>query len=105
MRDAMKYSGLFHREQKDWKNIANRVFVCEMVGASAGRRSSQGSCRDPQVKALGPFGKTSLHAATAEQHRDAPFDARPKALAILELRTLLVGFALRRLGAATLCVD
>src|SRR6202051_3120065 len=51
------------------------------------------SRRDPQFKALAAFGKTAFHSATAEQHRDAPLDACPKALAVLELRTLLVGFA------------
>ena len=43
-----------------------------------------------------PLGETALHAATAEQHRDAPFDAGLKALPFLESRTLLVRFALGR---------
>src|SRR5215831_12282282 len=57
---------------------------------------------DPQLKALTTFGKTALHAATAEQHRDAPFDARAKALAVLEVPALLIGFALGRFGSAPL---
>src|SRR5713226_9673224 len=43
-----------------------------------------GRC-DPQLESLAAFGETALHAATAEQHRDAPLDACAKALAILEL--------------------
>src|SRR5207244_5554031 len=48
------------------------------------------------------LGETSLHAATSEQHRDAPLDAGAKALALLEVRALLVGFALRTSLAAAL---
>jgi hypothetical protein len=78
----MKYRGLFHREQKDWNDIARRLFVCETVGASAGWGlhkvvGEHGRC-DPQVKALAAFGETSLHATTAEQHRDAPFEPARK---------------------------
>src|SRR5258708_11323380 len=51
---------------------------------------------------LATFGETALHAATAEQHRDAPLDARAKALAVLELPALLIGFALGRFSAAPL---
>lgn len=40
-----------------------------------------------------PFGETTLHATTAEQHRDAPLDAGSKALSFLESGTLLVGLA------------
>jgi hypothetical protein len=58
--------------------------------------------RDAQLEALAAFCETTLHAATAEQHGDAPLDTRAKALAVLELRTLLVCFALRRFGATTL---
>src|ERR1700681_2634770 len=47
-------------------------------------------------------GETTLHAATAEQHRDASLDAGAKALAVLELPALLIGFAFGRLGAAPL---
>src|SRR5258708_33638090 len=41
--------------------------------------------RDPQLEALATFGGTTLHTATAEQHRDASLDAGAKALAALEL--------------------
>jgi len=41
--------------------------------------------RDPQLESLSAFSETALHAATAEQHRDAPLDARSEALAVLEL--------------------
>src|SRR5450755_1872580 len=58
--------------------------------------------RDPQLESLAAFGETALHAATAEQHRDAPFDTCAKALAVLELPGLLIGFALGRFGAASL---
>src|SRR5256886_4615132 len=60
-------------------------------------------CRsDPQFEALVALGKAALHAATAEQDRDAPLDAGAKALALLEVRALLVCFALRRFLAAAL---
>src|SRR6202162_3838154 len=55
-----------------------------------------------QREALGAFGAAALHAATAHQHRDAPFDAGAKALALLERRRLFVGLALRRFAAAAL---
>jgi hypothetical protein len=43
-------------------------------------------CRsDPQFEALVALGKAALHAATAEQDRDAPLDAGAKALALLEV--------------------
>src|SRR5580765_1401316 len=54
-----------------------------------------GGC-DPQLKALATFGEATLHATAAEEHRDAPLDARAKALAVLELPALLIGFALGR---------
>src|SRR5262249_42897692 len=57
---------------------------------------------DQQLKALAPLGETALHAATAEQHRDASFDAGSKALALLESGTLLVRFALGSFLPATL---
>src|SRR6202140_2470463 len=57
-----------------------------------------GGC-DPQLKALATFGETALYATAAEQHRDAPLDARAKALAVLELPALLIGFALEGFGA------
>src|SRR6266853_2134459 len=60
-----------------------------------------GGC-DPQLKAHATFGETALHAATAEQHRDAPLDAPAKALAVLELPALLIGFALGSFDAAPL---
>jgi hypothetical protein len=50
--------------------------------------------RDPQLKTLATLSETALHAATAEQHRDAPLDVCAKALAVLELPALLIGFAL-----------
>ena len=60
-------------------------------------------CRsDPQFEALVALGKAALHAATAEQDRDAPLDAGAKALALLEVRALLLGFALRTSLAAAL---
>src|SRR5216683_330549 len=60
-------------------------------------------CRsDPQFEALVALGKAALHAATAEQDRDAPLDAGAKALSCLEVRTLFVCFAFRRLLAAAL---
>src|SRR5260221_8845300 len=60
-----------------------------------------GGC-DPQLKTLATLSETALHAATAEQHRDAPLDAGAKALAVLELPALLIGFALGRFDAAPL---
>lgn len=54
------------------------------------------------LQALATFGETALHAATTEQHRDAPFDAHTKAVAVFELPALLIGFARGRLGAAPL---
>ena len=58
--------------------------------------------RDPQLEALATFSGTTLHTATAEQHRDASLDAGAKTLAALELPALLIGFALGRFGAAPL---
>src|SRR6201981_958589 len=55
-----------------------------------------------QCEALGAFGTATLHAAAAHQHRDAPFDAGAKALALLERRRSLETLALRRLAAAAL---
>ncbi len=49
--------------------------------------------RKTQLKALTPFVATALHATTAEQHGDGPFDASSKALSFFEIGTLLVGFA------------
>ena len=48
------------------------------------------------------FGETALHAATAEQHRDAPLDAGAKALAVLERRGSFIGLAFGGFGAAPL---
>src|SRR5450755_4596528 len=58
--------------------------------------------RDPQFEALAAFGETALHAATAEQHRDAALDTCAKALAVLELPGLLIGLTLGCFGAAPL---
>src|SRR5450631_248323 len=58
--------------------------------------------RDPQLEALAAFGETALHAATAEQHRDAALDTCAKALAVLELPGLLIGLTLGCFGAAPL---
>jgi len=44
----------------------------------------------PQLESLSAFSETALHAAAAEQHRDAPLDARSEALAVLELTALLI---------------
>jgi hypothetical protein len=52
------------------------------------------SCRNQQLEAVMSLGETALHAATSEQHRDAPLDAGAKALALLEGRAVLVRFAL-----------
>src|SRR5216684_5565117 len=60
------------------------------------------SRRDPYLKSFAAFGKAALHAATAEQHRDAPLDAGAKALAVLELPALLICLALGRFAAAPL---
>jgi Poly-beta-hydroxybutyrate polymerase (PhaC) N-terminus len=49
---------------------------------------------NPQLEAISSLGETALHAATSEQHRDAPLDAGAKALALLEVRALLACFAL-----------
>src|ERR1700730_6933355 len=57
---------------------------------------------NPQLEAISSLGETALHAATSEQHRDAPLDAGAKALALLEVRALLVCFALRSFLAAAL---
>src|ERR1700732_3443313 len=49
-------------------------------------------CRsDPQFEALVALGKAALHAATAEQDRDAPLDAGAKAL---PLKSALFSYAL-----------
>src|SRR3977135_1061590 len=83
-------------------------------GFSSGRRSvgqqrgtaptgvGENSRADQQREALGAFGAAALHAATAQQHRDAPLDAGAKALALLECRRFFVGLALRRFAAAPL---
>src|ERR1700674_1997092 len=57
---------------------------------------------DPQLESPSAFGETALHAATAEQHRDAPLDTCAKALTVLELPGLLIGHALGCFGAAPL---
>src|SRR5580704_5705764 len=57
---------------------------------------------DEQLEALAALGETALHAATAEQHGDAPLDAGPKALPVLEGGPLLDCFALGRPLAAAL---
>src|SRR5712691_6058893 len=74
---------------------ANRaaIFMRLLASTAAATHSSKRSR---------PFGETALHAATAEQHRDAPLDAGAKALAVLELPALLIGFALGRFAAAPL---
>src|SRR5262245_46482748 len=57
---------------------------------------------DQQLEALDACGQTALHAAAAEQHGDAPLDAGPEALPLLEGGGLLMGFALRSSRAAGL---
>src|SRR5215475_1393817 len=57
---------------------------------------------DQQLEALDAFGQTALHAAAAEQHGDAPLDAGPEALPLLEGGRLLIGFAFRSSRAAAL---
>ena len=59
-------------------------------------------CPNQQLEAISPLCETSFHAATPEQHRDAPFDAGAKVLTLLEVRALLVGFTLRSFFAAAL---
>ena len=58
---------------------------------------------DEQGEALGTFGAATLHAATAHQHRDAPFDAGAKTLALLERRRSFVGRELPTLTAPCGC--
>src|ERR1700681_480552 len=55
-------------------------------------------CRAPQIESLSSFGETALHAATAEQHRDARLDTCAKALTVLERPGLLIGHALGCFG-------
>src|SRR5262245_59086396 len=83
-------------------------------GLSSARRQSRQHCRDPheivgehggadpQLEAVRSLGETALHAATSEQHRDAPLDAGAKALTLLEGSAALVGLALLGLLAAAL---
>jgi hypothetical protein len=60
---------------------------------------------DQQLEAISPVCETPLHAATSQQHRDAPFDAGAKALTLLELRALLVSLAFRRSLACGVSLD
>jgi hypothetical protein len=85
-----------------------------LLGAlSSGRPDRQRGCNlhdvigehgrcDPQLESLPAFGKTALHAATAERHRDVPLDTCAKALVVLEFPGFLIGFAGGRFGAAAL---
>src|SRR3954462_15072901 len=101
---------------------ASAVLICWEVtaadlsssGFSSARQSLREQRRDshqvvgehsrsnPQLEAISSLGETALHAATSEQHRDAPLDAGAKALALLEVRALLVRFALCSFLAAAL---
>ena len=104
-RDEAK-RGAFRRERK--------IETIRLSGFSFARRSLHQQVRDlhevigkhsrraPQLESLSAFGETALHAATAEQHRDAPLDTCAKALAVLELPGLLIGLALGCFGAASL---
>jgi hypothetical protein len=51
---------------------------------------------DQEFELLPPFGKTTLHAASAESDRNSSFNARTKSLAILKARAFLVGCPSRR---------
>src|SRR5882757_6638903 len=98
--------GLFPPTTKGRRDIVRRLFVCAMIGPS--QRCNlhevvgEHGRRDPQLESLSAFSETALHAATAEQHRDAPLDAGAKALAVLELPALLICLALGCFGAAAL---
>jgi len=54
------------------------------------------------LETLTAFGPAALHPPAAKQHRDAPLDAHPKTLPILERPAVLQGFLLRRLLSAAL---
>src|ERR1700680_2906913 len=103
---AKQGGGSFRRERK--------IEAILLSGFSFARRSlhqqfrdlhevvGKHGCGDPHLKTFGAFGKAALHATPAEQHRDTPLDARSEALAVLELRALLIGFSLGRFCAAAL---
>src|SRR6516164_4385493 len=80
---------------------AARCLLCEPGGDVHQVVGEHGSA-DQQLEAFAAFGQTALHAATAEQHGDAPLDAGPEALSVLEGQRLLAGFALRRSPATGL---
>jgi hypothetical protein len=103
---ATTCGGLFPQERKtegyrqaafrlrnDWSVNSAAIFMRLLASTAAATHSSN---------RFSAFGETALHAATAEQHRDAPLDTCAKALAVLELPRLLIGFALGRFGAAPL---
>src|SRR6266480_1857065 len=87
-------------------NLSSGLSYARRLFRQQGRDShevvGEHSRSNPQLEAVMSLGETSLHAATSEQHRDAPLDAGAKALALLEVRALLVGFALRISLAAAL---
>lgn len=51
---------------------------------------------DQHLEALDAFSEAALHAAAAEQHGDAPLDAGPEALSLLEGGCLLVSLTTPR---------
>src|SRR5882762_4738059 len=111
---ALSFGGDFRREGRGVAWHARLVATKQSGVRSAARRSlhqqvrdlhevvGKHSRRDPHLKSFAAFGKAALHAATAEQHRDAPLDAGAKALAVLELPALLICLALGCFGAAAL---
>jgi hypothetical protein len=103
---ATTCGGLFQPRTKDGGDIVRRTFVCTMTGrqqcCNLQEVVGEHGRSNPQLETLSAFGETALHAATAEQHGDAPLDAGAKALAVLELPGLLIGLAFGRFGAAPL---
>src|SRR5271166_3654421 len=104
---AIKYSGICSATNGKTRGILLGGFSFTQRSARQHGRNlheivGEHGRRDPQLKALATFSETTFHAATAEQHRDAPLDTCAKALAGFELRALLIGFALGRFDATPL---
>ena len=90
---ATTCGGLSRQERRTdgYRQAAFRLYNDRSVNSAAifMRLLASTAASDPELKTLATLSETALHAATAEQHRDAPLDAGAKALAILELPALL----------------
>ena len=72
------------------------LFLHQQLGNDHQVVGQHGSAHQ-QLESLAPLRQAAFHATTPEQNRDAPFDASPETLALLEDGTVLESLPLRSL--------